>query len=129
MTLIEIVVATALIGLIIAGMLGVLIQNITLGQSADYAYVAMNLAKSRIERLREVRRDKGYADLINWQETDVIVNRNGVPDLQGDFKRTTIVNSAYAANLTMITVRVKYKSGGVFTGVQTELVTLISPYI
>jgi len=88
----------------------------------------MNLAKGRIERLREVRRDKGYADLVNWQELDVVIDRNGVPDPDGNFKRTTEIDAAYAVNLTRVTVKVKYKREGAFVPVSIELATLMSPY-
>ena len=128
MSLVEVIVALALLVLSIGSIVGILMQNINTGKAIDYSYVATNLAKNRIERLREVRRDRGYADLANWQETDVTIDRDGVADNNGDFQRTTIVNAAYGANLTQITVQVKYAPQGSFTNAETELVTLLSPY-
>ncbi len=128
MSLVEVIVALALLVLSIGSILGVLIQNMNTGRTIDYSYVATNLAKNRIERLREVRRDRGYADLANWGETDVAIDRDGVPDNEGDFQRTTIVDAAYGTNLTQVTVQVKYAPRGVFVTAQTELITLLSPY-
>lgn len=128
MTLVEVIIALALLTLSIGGILGVIVQSTSAGQSIDNTYVATNIAKSRIERLREVRRDRGYADLVNWQEAGVSIDRNGVATSTGDFERTTIVDSAYGSNLTKVTVRVRYKLGGSFIPVSVELVTLLSPY-
>lgn len=127
-TFAEVVIALALLSLSIGGIIGVLVQNSGTGQSIDYTYVATNLAKNRIERLREVRRDRGYSDLTNWQETGYGIDRDGNYDSDGDFERTTTIDPNYGTNLTQITVSVKYKRGGTLVPVATELVTLISPY-
>lgn len=127
-TFAEVIIALALLTLSIGGIVGVLVQNSSTGQSIDYTYVATNLAKNRIERLREVRRDRGYTDLVNWGETEVSIDRNGNSSSDGDFERTTVINPNYGVNLTQVTVRVRYKQSGVLVPVATELTTLISPY-
>lgn len=127
-TFAEVIIALALLTLSVGGIVGVLVQNSSTGQSIDYTYVATNLAKNRIERLREVRRDRGYADLLNWQETDTSIDRYGNSDENGNFERTTIITTGVTANLTQVTVRVNYKRGGTLVPVATELVTLLSPY-
>lgn len=128
MSLTEVVVATALVTVAVGGIIAVTVQGTTLGQSTDYAYVALNLAKNRIERLREIRKDIGYAALSEAAETDTVIDRNGNPDPNGDFVRTTVVDTTYAANLTKVTVRVRYKIKGTLIPTDIELVTLISPY-
>lgn len=55
-TIIECVVATALMLLALGGILSLFIQNIKAGKLVDYAYVSINLAKNGIERIREIRR-------------------------------------------------------------------------
>lgn len=128
MTLVEIVVSLALVALSIGGILSVLIQSANLAQSVDYAYIAADLAKNRIEWVREIRRDMGYDALPGAAETDTVIDRNGVADSNGDFMRTTLVNASYGTYLTKVTVKVIYKKKGVFTPVPTEIVTLISFY-
>lgn len=127
-SLTEVLMAMALITLCVGGIVALSAQSVGAGQSNDYAYVATNLAKNRMERIRQIRKDKGYAVLPEAAESDVLIDRNGVSDQNGEFKRTTIIDSAYAANLTKVTVRVNYKTRGVFLSQSVELVTLISIY-
>jgi len=63
MSLTEVVIAMALVALSVGGIMAVLVQSVGLRQSVDNAYAAVGLAKNRIERIRELRRDKGYAAL------------------------------------------------------------------
>jgi type II secretory pathway pseudopilin PulG len=128
MTLTEVVVATALAALSIGGIMGVVVQGMDLGNRADYAYAAANIAKNRIERVREIRKEQGYTSLSAMAEDDVTVDRDGIADSNGDFIRTTTVDSAYAVNLTKVVVKVKYKIRGVPAPVWVELTTLVSPY-
>lgn len=128
MSLTEVVAAAALTTIIVGGIIAVITQTATLGQGVDYTYVASTLAKNRIERIREIRKDKGYSALAETAETDTVVDRNGSPDANGDFVRTTIVDTAYATSLTRVTVKVKYKKRGVLIPVDIELTTLFSPY-
>ena len=128
MSLTEVVIAMALVALSVGGIMAVLVQSVGLRESIDNAYAAVGLAKNRIERIRELRRDRGYTALAEAVESDTVIDRNGAYDLNGDFKRTTIVNTGYAANLTKVTVKVKYKRRNVFIPESMEAVTLISPY-
>ena len=128
MTLTEVVIAMALVALSIGGIMSVIVQSMTLEQSVDSAYVAMNLAKNRIERIREIRRDRGYAAVANTEESDTVLDRNGVSDPNGEFMRTTVIDAAYATDLTKVTVSVKFKRKNVFIPQSIELETLISPY-
>lgn len=128
MSLTEVVIATGLATLAVGGIIAVITQTATLGHSVDYSYVASTLAKNRIERIREIRKDKGYSAIIDASETETAVDRNGSPDSNGDFVRTTIIDAAYATGLTKVTVKVKYKKNGVFIPMDIELTTLFSPY-
>ena len=118
-----------MLALSIGGIIGVLVQNVSAGKSIDYTYVATNLAKNEIERLREFRRDKGYMTLVEMAgETTETINRAGEQDSSGEFERTVTIDPDDIASLTTLTVKVKYKRGGVFLPVYTELVTMVSPY-
>jgi Tfp pilus assembly protein PilV len=127
-SLIETVMALALVAICIGGILGVVVQSVELGQSRERAYIAMNLAKNRLERIRQIRRDQGYSSLATATETDTLIDSKGIADGGGDFIRTTAVEPDYAPNLTKVTVSVNYKKKGAFTGKAVELVTLVSPY-
>lgn len=128
MSLTEVLVAMALIALCIGGIISLLVQGVGMAKSVDYMYAATSLAKNRIERIREIRKDLGYAALPESAEDDVLIDRNGVSDPDGDFRRATIIDPNDSSGLTRITVSVSYKIKGVFTGQPVELVTLLSSY-
>jgi len=128
LTLVELMIAILLVTLSVGGIISVVIQSVALRQSVDNAYAASNIARNRIERIREIRNDMGYTHLSEAAETDTLVDRNGVSDPNGEFKRTTIINTAFATNLTKVTVRVLYKRNNIFTTDAVEVVTLVSPY-
>lgn len=128
MTLAELAMALALVALSIGGIISVLFQSSDLAQAVDSSYVAAELARNRIERIREVRRDMGYDSIPEAAETDTIVDRNGDSDQDGDFKRTTIIDASYGTNLTKVVVRVTYKRKGSSISTPVEVTSLISPY-
>ncbi len=123
MSLVELIVSFSLIALIGGNIIALLVENMKAGQMSDYNYAAVNIAKSRIDRLRQLRRDKGFDYLNTAAETDVTVNRNGLPDDKGEFVRSTSVTINFEGNpnLTKVEVTVKYKGAG---GVATTTVTL-----
>jgi type II secretory pathway pseudopilin PulG len=127
-SLVEILVAMALIALSIGGIVFVLVQSLGLMTGADNVYASTNIAKNRLERIRQIRNEGGYDTLYGTAESNVIVDRNGIPDQGGDFTRSTTVNPDYGPDLTMITVQVRYKSKGALIAQSIELVTLLSPY-
>ncbi|MCM8782148.1 MAG: hypothetical protein NC828_03760 [Candidatus Omnitrophica bacterium] len=129
-SLTEVVMAIGLVAICIGAIVGLVVQSVELGSGSEYAFTAMNLAKNRIERIREIRRDLSYTRLSEMAESDVIVNSDGVPDPNGNFKRTTIiaVDPTGYTGLTKVTVKVQYKRKRLFNPVPIELVTLISPY-
>lgn len=127
LSLAEIVMAIALVALCIGGIIGVAVQSLYFEQSVDYSHSAINIARDRIERLRQIRQQQGYAAIPQNAETDELVDANGVSDLSGNFKRTTIIDTITYPGVTCVTVRVTYKRKGIFTTQPIELVTFISP--
>jgi type II secretory pathway pseudopilin PulG len=128
MTLVEVMVSLSLIVLVGGGIIGLLIENTKTGVTMDRNYVAVNIAKNRIDRLRELKKNTGYSYLNTANETNVIVNRSGLPDEGGDFERTTVVipNFEGNANLTEAIVTVKYKGTGGASSPAIVLTTLMS---
>jgi hypothetical protein len=101
-TLVEAVISTMLLLLVIAGAYMLVVRSSALVRSGRNHYLAINIAKARIERARNFQ----YGDLPLLTETNVVVDDNGVPVSSGDFRRTTEVNTNYQPNLTLLTVNV-----------------------
>lgn len=131
MTLMEVMVSLGLVTLLGGGILMLFAENIKAGHVMDYNYVAINIARSRLDKMRELRVDKGYSSLSTAAETDIAVDREGLSDENGTFNRSTSITTNFEGkeNLTKVVVDVKYKhSDGVGTTTIT-LTTLLSPYI
>ncbi len=105
-TLVEVMVALVLVVLVLAGAYGLVVQAEMLSTVARNHYVAIAIGKNRLERARNFQ----YASLSLLTESDVQVDDNGAPDTTGRFKRTTAVNTNYAAGLTEVVVTVKIKN-------------------
>lgn len=131
MTLMEVMVSLGLITLLGGGILALIVENTKAGQTMDYNYAAINIAKSRMDRVRELRRDKGYNNLSTAAETDITVDREGSPSENGKLKRSTsiITNFEGKENLTKVIVTVKYKDLSSINTTTITITTLLSPYI
>lgn len=89
LTLIEVAVAMFCFGIAISGMC---LLTIATKESNDLArdhYVAVNLAKNRLERSHSY----GFDQLGLFAESDVIVDESGRPDPNGHYRRSTIVSN------------------------------------
>jgi hypothetical protein len=91
--------------------------------SADYVYTAYNIAKNHIETLRTM----SFAELSLANETDTMLNEDGVPDPEGMFKRTTIVTTNYTgnANLAKVDVKATYTAQGKTPAQPIQLTTVV----
>jgi hypothetical protein len=99
--------AILIVSIAIGASLALLIQNVRLGQTMDRVFIAGNLAKNRLERLKTMNFD----ELVYAQENETMVDRDGNPDNSGDFKRTSVVTTDYGGErrLTRVDVEVYYK--------------------
>lgn len=127
MTLTEVVVATFLILLVMTSAYSLIIRSSELSRSARRHYIALSLAKNRLERARNFL----YSDLKLMAETDLTVNDNGNPDPNGRFRRTTSVDTNYAAGLTemIVTVKIRNPHTGLFTTDNETIRTLFTEYL
>jgi hypothetical protein len=127
MTLTEVVVATFLILLVLSSSYVLIIKSSELSRSSRRHYIAISVAKNRLERARNFL----YNDLKLMAETNLTVNDNGNPDPDGRFRRTTIVNTNYAPGLTEVTVDVKIRNPhtGLFTPDHEMIQTLFTEYL
>lgn len=127
-TIIEGVIASALLVLALGGILSLFTQSYRVAKLVDYAYISVNLAKNEVERIRELRREQGLEVLSSLSEQDKRIDRNGVSDPEGDFKRTIVIEEE-GENIVKVTVQVNYKIKGIWSPNPVELVTVISPYL
>ena len=127
MTLVEVMVSIFLIVMVMGGSYMLVIKTSELSRSARRHYVAISLARNRLERVRNFP----YSDLKLLAENDLTVNDNGTPDLAGRFRRTTTVNTNYAANLTevIVTVKIRNPNTGLFTPDNETIRTLFVEYL
>ena len=127
MTLTEVVIASFLILLVMTSSYSLIIKSSELSRSARRHYVAISLAKNRLERARNFL----YNDLKLMAETDLNVNDNGNPDPEGRFRRTTTVNTNYAPGLTevIVTVKIRNPHTGLFTPDNETIRTLFTEYL
>jgi prepilin-type N-terminal cleavage/methylation domain-containing protein len=96
-----------------------------MNQQARDHYVAINLANNRLERARNLQ----YASLASLSESQLLMDADSVPHaLNGNYRRTTLVNTNYGANLTEIFVQVDIRSRktGLFAG-ESETVATVLP--
>lgn len=107
--LIEVVIALFVFSMSIAGMcaLAVIVK-----ESSDRArdhYVAVNLAKNRLERAKSF----DFTQLYTFRESQSLVDLNGTPvsasDPRGDYRRSTIVTNV-TDNLTEVRVTVEIRN-------------------
>lgn len=103
--LVEVVIALFIFAAMVAGMCGlVLIARESSDRARDH-YVAVNLAKNRLERAKSF----GFDQLSMFAEDKVRMNSQGVQTPNGDFRRTTIVSNV-TPNLTEVRVTVEIRN-------------------
>jgi prepilin-type N-terminal cleavage/methylation domain-containing protein len=122
-TLMEVVISIALMAIIMTSVVGVMVKGRQASASADYVYTAYNIAKNHIETLRTM----SFAELSLANETDTMLNEDGVPDPEGMFKRTTIVTTNYTgnANLAKVDVKATYTAQGKTPAQPIQLTTVV----
>jgi len=126
-TLVEVVVSAVLLALAIAGSYLVVSRTAWLVRTARNHYVAVSIGRARIERARGF----AYEDLWLLRETNVVVDVRGVPSSDGDFRRTTLVNTNAQPNLTLVTVDVEIRNvrTGRFTGEKESVACYFTEYL
>lgn len=126
-TLAEAVISTALLVLVIGGSYSLISRSQALIYSARNHYIAVNISRARLERIRNF----AYDQLITLSETNIVVNDSGVPLSSGYFRRTTSVVTNYQPGLTKIEVRtdIRNQKSLEFTGENESVATLATEYL
>lgn len=105
----EVLVALVLFATFISGAAKVIVAQHRVTDKARAHYTAINIAKNRIEYLRNMRR-ASYDQIESMLETDWQVDQDGVTDSNGKFSRTTEIRSTSVPELLEIRVTVKIRN-------------------
>jgi hypothetical protein len=101
-TLVESVVSLAVLAVCIGGACQLGLTAKSLGDDARAHYLAINMAKNRIERAKALE----YDVVDQFVEDRIRITTSGVPDTKGSFRRSTRV-TALGPNLRQVTVTVE----------------------
>lgn len=124
-TLVEAMIASVVLTMVMGGAYSLVVQAAQMSRSARDHYVAVNLAKNRLERARNFQ----YSDLRLVAENNLVVDENGNPNTAANFRRTTAVTTNYAANITQVIVTVQirnFRTGS--WGAQEQMSSLFANY-
>lgn len=106
MSIIETVVALFLFALFIGGACRVILAQRQVADKARYHYAAINIAKNRIEQVRNMRR-ASYSQIFSMRELGTRVDANGDPlPGRGKFRRQTTITATSIPELLEVEVRV-----------------------
>ncbi|TAN38164.1 MAG: hypothetical protein EPN23_03095 [Verrucomicrobia bacterium] len=122
-TLTDVMVAAFVLAVFIAGAYKLVTGALWINRTARDHYVAINLASSRLERARVLL----YSDYSKLAENQLVMDANGTPNANGEFRRTTTVNTSYGANLTEIFVQVDIRNhrSSQFDGPNEQLASVL----
>lgn len=107
-TLVEAVISMAILVLVIAGSYKLVSGSQALIYAARNHYVAINISRARLERVRNF----GYDQLILLAESKIEVDDSGAPSSGGYFRRTTLVTvmTNLMPGLTKVEVRTEIRN-------------------
>ncbi len=124
-TLVESLMAMVVLAMVMGGAYTLIVQAAGMSRAARDHYVAVNLAKNRLERARNFQ----YSDLRLITENNMVVDENGNPNTTANFRRTTAVNTNFSANITEVAVTVQirnFRTGS--WGAQEKMASLFANY-
>lgn len=110
MTLVEVVVAVALVVTVVSSMIAVLSQSSVFSRSIDVAYTSSYLAQRRIDMLKRLE----FSQLEDAEETSVRIGADGNIDPNGLYQRTTEVDTSYSGNCYLTKIKVSVKRLRIF---------------
>ena len=128
-SIMEAIISMVLLAIVIAGSYSLIVRSASAIRSARNHYIAVNIAKARIERARNF----SYNELYMMGETAVVVDDSGNPLSGGSYRRSTTVTTNYQPGLTRILVNTEIRDWKTKTfkgdaetvaGLFTEYITL-----
>ena len=109
-TIVETIVALTILAVFISGAVRVVMSHRQLTDKARAHYTAINIAKNRVEQVRNMRR-ADYSQIAAMIESDTLVDKDGdpAPVNQAKYSRTTNISGTSVSELLEIEVIVKIK--------------------
>jgi Tfp pilus assembly protein PilV len=93
-SMVEILVALTLFATFITGASKAIMAHRQVADKTRAHYTAINIAKNKIEQVREMRR-ASFAQIQNLSESNARVDENGAPnETSGRFRRSTTITNA-----------------------------------
>ncbi len=103
LTLVEVVVAAALVTLIVSTVVVIVAQSAVNSNRLDMIYTSSNLAKKHMDDLKAM----SFRDLPDMApESNVRIDLYGEADANGDYMRTTEVDEDWGSNVYLTKVKV-----------------------
>ncbi len=127
-TLVEVLVSTALLGMVFAGAFALITQASGMMRRTRNHYVATTLCLARLERAK----DFDYNLLSFLEESDLVLNQDGIPDEAGYYRRhTEISTDTPLEGTTTIQVRVEVRNlkSQQFDGAFEEMTAAYTTYL
>ena len=126
MTLVEVIVAAALVAVIVLSLIATVLQSSVFAKRIDQNYTATYIGQRRIDLLKRL----GFDQVSASAETDVQVDSSGNISSNGRYSRTTEVDAAYGGNDSLAKVKVTVKKMKInIDGIVEEGVYLGQPVI
>jgi len=104
-TIVEVVIALAVFSIFVVGAMRLLLMADEASGSGRDHYIAANIGKNRIERCRAF----DIEQIWSFEESDTLVDVNGQPTTEGNYRRTTIISDAAPTNVMKIIVEVEIR--------------------
>lgn len=126
-TLVEAVISAAILVIVIAGSYSVLTLSSKMIRSSRDHYIAINISRARMERVRNFR----YNQLSTLAETNALIDDKGNPDTSGYYRRSTLIQTNYAPGLTKVEVRTDIRDLRTltFSGENESVACLFTEYL
>jgi prepilin-type N-terminal cleavage/methylation domain-containing protein len=126
MTLVETLVALSLLASFSTGACMILVSHRKVADMARGHYTAINIAKNRMELVRTF----DYGQVNDFLEDKVIIDSSGVPDNEGNYRRSTEVSNVSSNLLELkITVDMRNRETLIFNPANEILTTYFADYL
>ena len=94
-TLVEVLVSVALVALVVSVVIAAVAQSAVNSKRLDMIYTASELARKRMDDLKALN----FRDIPDRApETNVVIDRYGAADPNGDYRRTTEIDEDWSGN-------------------------------
>lgn len=124
--LVESLVALMVFALFVTGACKLLMSHKEISDMTRAHYTAVNIAKNRLELVRTFE----FEQMDSFLESQVLVDSSGVPDREGNYRRTTAVNMVDTNLMELvITVEIRDRVSLSFNGPNETLTTFFAEYL